>query len=210
MVNIMSFRFNWFEITGKANFERFLIQRYKGKEGLKFLEIGPFEGMSTVWMLENVLIGDRCKLMVIDTFLGSAEHKELGVDCSSLVDIFNENTKKWWLCDKEVKLETIRGKSQEELSEKNTANWGEIFDFIYVDGSHFAEDVYIDGINGFRLLKKGGIIAFDDYLWNGVTGKQEDTPKPGIDRFLHMEENKGKYNMLLKDYQVWIEKIYTQ
>lgn len=190
------FRFNWFEISGKGNFERFL-NPFKGKDNLIFLEIGPFEGNATVWMLENILTNPTSTITVIDTFEGSQEHKELGVDCSNLLNMFKENTKQF-----ENKLEIIKGNSQEVLLNLKTK---EIYDFIYIDGSHIAEDVFQDCNNSFRLLKKGGIMAMDDYLWNGVTGKPEDTPKPGIDRFLFMY--KDKYYLFLKDYQVWIHKV---
>lgn len=39
----------------------------------------------------------------------------------------------------------------------------ERFDFIYVDGSHRSPDVIYDAILSFGLLKKGGIMIFDDY-----------------------------------------------
>jgi predicted O-methyltransferase YrrM len=36
------------------------------------------------------------------------------------------------------------------------------YDFIYVDGSHLFESVFIDAFYGARLLNDGGLIAFDD------------------------------------------------
>ena len=39
---------------------------------------------------------------------------------------------------------------------------GDRFDFIYVDGSHLFENVFVDAFYGTRLLNTGGIIAFDD------------------------------------------------
>jgi predicted O-methyltransferase YrrM len=39
---------------------------------------------------------------------------------------------------------------------------GRRYDFIYVDGSHLFENVMIDAFYGARLLKAGGLIAFDD------------------------------------------------
>ena len=44
----------------------------------------------------------------------------------------------------------------------------ETYDIIYVDGDHAAEAAFKDGVNSFPLLKTGGIMIFDDYLWNGV------------------------------------------
>lgn len=39
---------------------------------------------------------------------------------------------------------------------------GERFDLIYVDGSHLVEDVFVDAYYAARLLRIGGIVAFDD------------------------------------------------
>lgn len=36
------------------------------------------------------------------------------------------------------------------------------FGMIYVDGSHWFEDVFVDAYFGFRLLDDGGVILFDD------------------------------------------------
>jgi hypothetical protein len=53
------------------------------------------------------------------------------------------------------------------------------------------------------LLKSGGILAFDDYLW-GQDVHPELRPGPGIDKFL--EEKQGEYELLSQDYQVWIRR----
>ena len=39
------------------------------------------------------------------------------------------------------------------------------FDLVYVDGSHLAADVLQDAVLSFRLLRSGGLLIFDDYLW---------------------------------------------
>lgn len=65
---------------------------------------------------------------------------------------------------------------------------GERFDFIYVDGSHLFENVFLDAFYGIRMLGNGGIIAFDDstdrhvskvlrFIRNNLTGAvREITP----------------------------------
>lgn len=198
----MTFRFDWFDITSKQNFSNFLIPRYKGKDNLSFLEIGCFEGMGSCFLLENVLNGKECVLTVIDTFKGSTEHKELGVDCTNLESIFSANIEKW-----KNKVEIYKGRSQDILDKLGVLGlFGkEKYDFIFIDGAHDAHSVFVDAINGFKLLKIGGIIAFDDYLWIAPSGKGEDSPKQGIDVFLDVY--KDRINVLLKDYQVWIEKL---
>ena len=67
------------------------------------------------------------------------------------------------------------------------------FDFIYVDGSHQAPDVLFDAVMSFKLLRKNGVIAFDDYLWfeNLPHGKDLNRcPKPAIDAFTSIFYNK--------------------
>lgn len=39
---------------------------------------------------------------------------------------------------------------------------GERFDFIYIDGSHLFENVFIDAFYSARLLNDGGLMALDD------------------------------------------------
>lgn len=198
------FRFNWFDITSKQNFSNFLIPRFKSKDNLNFLEIGCFEGMGSCYLLENVLIGKECKLTVIDTFEGSDEHKAQNVDTNKLLDIFLDNINKY-----KDKVNVIIGKSQEELRKDNIGKLS-TYDFIYIDGSHRAPDVLEDAILSFRLLKKGGIMIFDDYKWkfpSNVSDIDVDIESPGmaIDAFLSILRK--EYKLLLKDYQVVIEKL---
>jgi predicted O-methyltransferase YrrM len=185
----MKFNYFWFDGVAKSNFEKYLLPYYKDKEDLIFLEIGSFEGRSAAWLLENILIYENCRLIIIDTFQDSAEH-----DKEELEKIFEDNIEPW-----KDKIDVIIARSQDIL-----IKFDKLFDFIYVDGSHKAIDVYIDAVNGFRLLKYGGIMAFDDYNWKGTTGRSEDTPKPGIDKFLRLYY--GMYDLLEKGYQVWIIK----
>ncbi len=69
-----------------------------------------------------------------------------------------------------------RGYSNEILPtiEKNT------IDFIYIDGDHSENQVYLDGKLAFPAMKKNSIILFDDYYWNH---NGEFTQK-GIERFI--------------------------
>ncbi|WP_405054006.1 class I SAM-dependent methyltransferase [Tabrizicola sp.] len=60
------------------------------------------------------------------------------------------------------------------------------FDMVYVDGSHQAPDVLLDALLGFRLLRVGGLLVFDDYLWSEPLAYGVDpvrTPKLAIDAF---------------------------
>ena len=61
----------------------------------------------------------------------------------------------------------------------------ESFDFIYVDGSHLAMDVLIDGVLAWPLLKPGGVMVFDDYRWKH-TREEQDWPGRAVDAFLQV------------------------
>jgi len=61
------------------------------------------------------------------------------------------------------------------------------FDFIYIDGSRMAFDVITDAVLSFELVRIGGIIAFDDYLWK-LPGSNNilTNPKFAIDSFTNI------------------------
>lgn len=58
------------------------------------------------------------------------------------------------------RFELREGPSAIELAGALAA--GERYDFIYVDGSHVFEDVFVDAYFCVRLLTEGGVLAFDD------------------------------------------------
>ncbi|PZO55779.1 MAG: hypothetical protein DCF16_01505 [Alphaproteobacteria bacterium] len=67
------------------------------------------------------------------------------------------------------------------------------YDIAYVDGSHQAPDVLIDSVLAFKLLRVGGIMVFDDYLWHmEAAGKQDlvNMPKLAIDAFININIRK--------------------
>lgn len=198
---MINFTVNWFETSGKQNFENTL-SFLKGRKDLKFLEIGCFEGQATRWMLENILCGDNAEITVIDTFEGSMEHKDSNVaevkdlGDGNLLKRFKENVAEY--LDKKVSI--IIGESQDAVQILPK----EYYDFIYVDGSHTAYDVLSDAVIAWRKLKKGGIMIFDDYGWHAY---EDETlcPKLGIDNF--MACFKGQFEIIFSNYQVGVKKI---
>jgi hypothetical protein len=80
---------------------------------------------------------------------------------------------------------------------------GRRYDFIYVDGSHDADAVLTDACMCFGLLKPGGIMLFDDYLWPYATDALS-RPKMSIDAFVNMFTN--RINIGIQNYQLSIQK----
>ncbi|MDQ0041820.1 putative O-methyltransferase YrrM [Variovorax boronicumulans] len=82
------------------------------------------------------------------------------------------------------------------------------FDFIYIDGSHQAPDVLADAVLAFRLLRNGGVIVFDDYLWAEELAGGKDPlrcPKPAIDAFVNCYFRKLQI-LRAPLYQLYVQK----
>ena len=58
---------------------------------------------------------------------------------------------------------------------------------------HHTDDVVVDAIKGFELLKVGGIMIFDDYFWGYYT-KAIDNPAGAVNAFLRLKE--GSHQIL--------------
>ena len=189
----MSFFTNtWFETLAKKNFDnvkKYLTKDNKELPAINYLEIGCYQGNCHLYMYENILTHPDCKSTVIEPFgggTGSSQHE-------NAYEIFVNNLK-----DHLHKIHICCGLSNNYLHtlEPNT------YDIVYIDGDHSSIQTYLDGINSWSLLKKGGIMIFDDYLWHGfgiTLGNlywgmrigEYNHPAAGINRFL--EEKKGEY-----------------
>lgn len=188
-------------------FERHLIQ-FKGQDNINFLEIGSYEGRSACWMLDNILTGKNNFMFCCDTFEGSPEHDPMKIDYSNIFDTFMENVKQYG-----NKVVVLKGVSQEMLRDLPL----KYYDFIYIDGSHNASDVLEDAVQSWRLLKPGGIMAFDDYNWSFWSNRYGEPsqiideemlirePKIAIDAFLKLF--KHQYKLLEQSDQIWIQKV---
>jgi hypothetical protein len=167
----------WEEVLGPA----------RGKPGLRYLEIGVFEGRALFWMLDSILTGPECTALAIDPFTGD------------YADRYFDNLRK---SGAENRVTTLRGYSQIELRKQPL----ESFDFIYVDGSHNVDDVLEDSVLCLRLLRRGGIMIFDDYKWTGWNKVEppENVPRTAIDIFYAVYGR--QFEVLHSSYQVMLRK----
>lgn len=156
------------------------------------LEIGCFIGGGTKFLLENGM----SKMDVIDTFKGSPEHQGL-MDCSNLISQFSENT-----ADYADRITPFKGRSDKILPALIVK--GDHYDFIYVDGSHDSRDVILDAELSFKMLKRGGVMVFDDYEWDMYDDPYRN-PRPAIDFFLACHAS--ELEIIEKNYQVSLRKL---
>ena len=211
------FSTDWFE--GHAGQWQSWLGMFAGRRGLRALEIGSFEGRSTVWLLEHILTASDCHIDCVDLFAPSEVYGDYPAR-------FRANTEQW-----RERITEHAGPSFEMLKQVRGP-----YDIVYIDGWHSAFGALADGVMSWPPLKVGGVMIFDDYLWiplkygsirrpnklvrelSNLFGRSwrraaaeaaiakvpTETPKLGIDGLLRTLE--GHYELLGHDYQLAIRK----
>ena len=172
------------------------------------IEIGCFEGQASNYFVDNLLT-NKGKLICIDPLTDKYLNEELN-------GVYQKGNETYWSYFKNQyerfisnvkkatdsnKIELYRDLSR-NVFPKILQLYRQQADFIYVDGDHRTEFVYLDAVNSFELCKVGGVILFDDYEWHGPI-KSED-PKIGIDRFI---KNYSKNcDVIIKNWQLAVKK----
>lgn len=153
---------------------------------VRILEIGSWEGRSALFFLTYFPQG---RLTAVDRWY----------DAQDIEAHFDAN-----LASCAARLTKHKGSSLQVLPQ--LVDEQEFFDVIYVDGSHFADDVLADGIAAWRLLKQDGILIFDDFLWCGYE-RARANPAWAINLFL--KYHKGEYRILNVYSQIILQKKIT-
>lgn len=194
----MEFTNDWFGATGRYIWDKILPQL--GPK--RILEIGSYEGRSACFLIEK--LSGPLEFHCVDTWEGGAEHKR--IDMSLVKRRFDSNTKAAIANSKnEVNLKTHIGRSDTILSQMQV-EYKDYFDFIYIDGSHVAADVLCDAVLAFRLLRSGGVMCFDDYLWKDEAADPINCPKVAIDAFTLIYCRQLEV-MALPPTQLFVEKL---
>ena len=156
-------------------------------------EIGSFKGEFAKEIVENW----GGNLFMVDVWRGLGDEYKDASNHNIHTNAYAEAMKS--IEGHEDRAVMVRGTSQvvSEMFEDDC------FDFVYIDGDHSPDQVYKDAVNMFDKMKDGGVILFDDYLWemNGIV------TKIGVDKFL--EEYKGKYELLFSEFQLAIRRTFS-
>lgn len=156
------------------------------------LEIGCFEGLSSVFFADNLLDHEESSLTCVDPFLNveNNDHKKF---------LENNEEKNFdyniAICDNSNKIEVLKITS-DSFFKTNTKT----YNFIYIDGCHECDFITRDMENAFAVLENGGLMWMDDYC--GGDGIQI---KETMDNFL--EKYTGEYELIHKRYQLAIKKV---
>lgn len=166
------------------------IENTKGIKVLFALEIGCFEGLTSRYICDNLLLPNGrmiCIDPLTDEYLPGHKDNEMFV---GQFERFTRNTNNY-------PVELVRKKSSEILPSDDFMHYR--FGLIYVDGDHREGAVYNDARLAFHLCLKAGYILFDDY-----DGYDEGTTR-GINRWLN-EMPPKKFTVVKRGYQLMIQK----
>lgn len=156
-----------------------------GKPDVIGIEIGCLHGDCTVFCAEKIANGENSLHCAID--INDNEY-------------FTHNIQPY------DNIRFIKGNSYDILHNfTHNGQMKEFADYIYIDGDHRAMHVLNDIIFSWYLLKNGGLMCLDDYLWGIHTTDELQKPKLAIDTFLNLY--KGHYEIIEMGWQVWIKKI---
>lgn len=174
-----------------------LFAPYVGKPGLRFLEIGSFEGRSACWLLDNVLTGEGSHLTCVDTW------QDLDVFRRHVANLAPFVRTGRCLAERMDLGRFVCSRACFDDSVADDVDYRS-FDVIYIDGSHLAPDVLSDAVLSWRLLKVGGLLIFDDYHWT-PDEPGEQGPRVAIDAFLACM--RGRFELVAKGAQVAVRKV---
>jgi predicted O-methyltransferase YrrM len=205
-----TFTTDWFALTAQSNWEQLL----PSLAPQKILEIGCFEGASTCHLIERLAQNGGLEIHSVDTWGGGIEHQTGGraqTDMQNVEARFHHNTQAALdAAAQPVKLHIYKQDSHSAMAQLIAQGKAGYFDFVYVDGSHQAPDVLMDAVLAFKLLRVGGTLAFDDYLWTeDLLPSQTDIlrcPKAGIDAFTNVFFHKLRI-LRMPLYQLYMEKL---
>lgn len=134
------------------------------KDDAHFVEVGSWRGRSTNYLAVAITnSGKKIRVDCVDTWRGSPDEaihqNDPAVINDTLFDEFLENTA--WA--RHI-VNPVRMDSKDAVKIYRDDS----LDFVLIDASHEYNQVYRDISHWLKKVKSGGIIAGDDYDWQGV------------------------------------------
>jgi len=164
---------------------------------LDVLEIGSWEGRSAVFWLEYL---PSSRVVCVDSFDGG-EVGPIAAEVRAQMP-FTEARFDANLASYAGRFEKIALRSVTALDRLRARRRS--FDLIYIDGGHTRDEVLIDSLLSWAMLKRRGILIWDDYEWRPELPIAQ-RPKDAIDTFLRLQW--GNFTERHRGYQVIIEKL---
>jgi predicted O-methyltransferase YrrM len=156
------------------------------------LEIGCFEGLSSVFFADNLLHHPDSSMICVDPFLTIDTNDHACWMKNEQEQNFDYNITH---CSNTTKI-TVNKTTSDKFFETNMKT----FTFIYIDGCHIWDFILRDMENSFKVLEKDGIMWMDDY--SSSTNNYESYHV--MNKWL--SEHEGEYTIIHKGYQLAIRK----
>jgi predicted O-methyltransferase YrrM len=150
---------NW--VSPHEEHWRKLLAKFRGQP-VRALEVGVWEGRSSIWFLENILTNISSTLTTIDPDPKAA---------------FTPNLESIDAIHRVCHYRDLSRNVIPRLDDKS-------FAFAYIDGGHNADDCLRDCLDVLPKIQSGGIILIDDYSLQPNTGHKG--VKPAVDAFLQV------------------------
>jgi len=110
------------------------------------LEIGCFEGLSSVFFADNLINHQNSTLICVDPFLAIENNDHKNLLLGDQEKNFDYNIK---ICNNPEKI-VVKKITSDKFFEDNDMK----YDLIYIDGSHECSQINKDMENSFKVLKK--------------------------------------------------------
>ena len=133
-------------------------------EKRQIVEIGVYEGASSVFWSDFYMSHPESRLLSIDPFTGSSEHHEKPEEYPELERIELTARGNIAKSDNAAKIELLKGCSWDVFPEVNRRFGAEPWiDLLYIDGAHDPTSVARDTALYVPMVRSGGVVIFDDY-----------------------------------------------
>ncbi|MDE3174642.1 MAG: class I SAM-dependent methyltransferase [Pseudomonadota bacterium] len=165
-------------------------------EARDVLEIGSFVGGSARLFLTLL---PEARIVCVDPFTGDLHGGEAyNGDEATIEQRFDEA-----LAPFPGRVEKMRSRSVPALDALGLE--GRRFDVIYIDGSHHHDDILVDSLLAWPLLRVGGLMMWDDYR-GGATWPEKARPRHAIEAFLKLHP---EHRVVHARYQLYAVKTAT-
>ena len=174
----MNFNYpNWSNVHHKHWQDIF--DKYLTQPTLHMLEVGCFEGRSTMWFADKLKRDPKSTLRCVDNWKGGeeVERSNLNFDMDVVKENFHRNIDSHE-CEDQI---TVHERSSEEFLCVYMPHNYRYYNFIYLDGSHTQRDTLVDMVLCVGALTKGGVLIVDDYMNNMATNNPLLRPKDAVD-----------------------------
>lgn len=165
--NPYRFSTEWFPQFVQPLWEKFLLPR---KESIRsYLEIGNWEGRSSLWMLQNVLTKPGDKMIGVDPY--HPKRERFAGEYAEAEEALLANLQEY-IAD--GRFEKVREWSQLWLRKQPMAGPDyavKTFDVVYADGAHTGRQAMEDFVLSWPLVRKNGLLIIDDVNRRHVRGR---------------------------------------